>query len=289
MATTTAPRLSGMKFLVEKVIHFNDQTTVVLIGDQQNLGKHYAIKKVKRENPETDDIHIECAKASYNACQEQKLSQTLFVQYYDFVLKRKWLRVSEAEVLMEYVNGKSLVDTGRLTIAQYVLVFEQLASAMAILHRRKVLHGDLKTSNVMITNAGQVKLLNYGLAPVQAKFPKQEVGSREFAAPEKINKKAINELTDIYAFGATMYHALTGKVANTGTRYEGQGGAITIPAKLNPDIPIKLNNVIVTCLQSQADHRPKSMYDIHQQLEEMVKSMNLKPGQLKGAIPSNQE
>jgi serine/threonine-protein kinase len=289
MATATTPKLAGMKFLVEKVLHPDDHGTVVLIGDQGNLGKHYALKKIKRDEPDPDDYYIERARATHEACQEQKLSQSVFVQYYDFVLKRKWLKVSEAELLMEYVQGKSLADVGRLEIGQYVLVFEQLASAVALLHRRKVLHGDLKVGNAMISKTGQVKLLNYGLAPVQAKFPNQLVGDNEYAAPEHIKEKVLDEKTDLYAFGATMYRAVTGRAANSGTRLVGESGKIPIPSALNSSVPTRLSNLIVNCLQSSVDRRPESMYEVHRQLEDMVKQMNLEPEQLKGVTLSKQE
>ncbi len=290
MTAATTPKLAGMKFLVEKVLHSDEHGVVVLIGDQSNLGKHYALKKVKREDPEQDEIYIERARATWNACQTQKLTQALFVQYYDFRLRRKWLRVREAEQLMEYVPGKSLAELGRLSLNQYILIFEQLASAMGLLHRRKVLHGDLKTSNVMLSKTGQVKLLNYGLAPVQPKFPKQDVGSRDSTAPEQIKEKVIDEKTDVYALGATMYQAVTGRPANSGTRLMGEGGKIPIPRALNSQVPTDLNNLIVTCLQSSADRRPESIYEVHKQLEGMVAQRNLELELLKGlTLPRKEE
>lgn len=274
MSTAATPQLSNLKFLVEKILHSDDQGTVMLIGDQANLGKPYALKKVKRED-EKGDFYVERARATFLACQEQKLSSNIFVQYLDFRVKKKWFKVVEAELLMEYVNGKSLADLGKLPVGAAVLLFQALANGLATMHRRKVLHGDLRNSNVMISRSGQVKLLNYGVAAVQPQFPKHIVGSNEYMAPEQIKQKTINEKTDIYAFGALMYHALTGRIANSGTRSLGEGGKISTPTSLNSSVPVNLNNLIVTCLQTDADRRPESMSEINQQLEALAKHMHV--------------
>lgn len=280
MSSATSPQLGGMKFMVEKVLHSDDHGAVVLIGDQSNLGKHYALKKIKRED-EAADFYLERAKAAWSACQEQKLSSPVFVQYFDYRTRKKWFKVVEAELLMEYINGKPLSELGKVQVGQGILVFKQLATALATMYRRKVMHGDLRSSNVMITKSGQVKLLNYGVAAVQPAFPKYSVGVSEYMAPEQIKQKTINEKTDLYQFGALMYHVLTGRVANSGTRQLGEGGKISTPSALNSSIPVNLNNLIVTCLQSDPDKRPDSFSDVFNQLEGMANHMHLDEDQLK--------
>jgi serine/threonine-protein kinase len=281
MASSDTPQLSGLKFQVQKILNTDEHGTVVLIGDQSNFGKPYALKKIKRDD-EKDDVWVERARATFEASQEQKLTSNAFLQYYDLQIKKKWFKVVEANLLMEYVNGSTLAKLGKPAMGQSILIFQQLASALALLHRRKVYHGDLRPANVLVSRSGQVKVMNFGLAPVQAKFPKLDMGGRDVMAPEQIREHVINEKTDLYSFGAIMYQVLTGRPANTGSRIMGEGGKIPLPQSLNPAITTALNNLIVSCLQTDPDKRPDGMFDVNQKLEKLIQDQGLEAEQLKG-------
>ena len=88
---------------------------------------------------------------------------------------------------------------------QLVQVFEKVAAGLVHMHRRSVCHADLKPNNIMLSRAGDVKIIDYGLAWIKGE-PKDRVqGTPEYMAPETGQAQVVNERTDIYNFGATMY------------------------------------------------------------------------------------
>jgi serine/threonine-protein kinase len=271
-----------MKFLVEGLLDTSKGGTVTRIGDQNNFGKQYALKFINREGPETD-ILIEMAKATVEA--SGHLGHPAILKYFDFKLKRSFFKVTRAEILMEYVNGKSLDKLQNVTVGQWALIFKQVSAALAHMQRRKFLHGDLRPSRVMLARNGDVKVMGYGLSAVKdkTKIP----FAKQYAAPEQIKEKTLDEKTDIFSLGAVMYHCLTGRAPSIGTRDIGDdGGKTSSPIALNPKITSDFNNVIVTCLQRHPSKRPESLYDVSLQMEKVAAAFKLDAEALKGIAAS---
>ena len=274
-----APRLAGLTFLVEGVLDADGSATVLRISDRKQVRHPLALKVIKREEPE-DNARISRAGASCAA--SAKLHHPAILHYHDFRLRRSWFRISRAELLMELVEGRALDRIDEPENGPWVLIFREVAAALAHMHRRGVLHGDIKPSRIMLSTTGHVKVLGYGQSLLSN--PDHGRATPEYAAPERIKDGVLDEKTDIYALGATIYRALTGQVANAGRRSLGEtGGKISTPSALNPSIPAKLNNLIIACLQSGPARRPESMYEIHQRLDAIVPELDLKDDALKGA------
>ena len=95
-------------------------------------------------------------------------------------------------------------------------------------------------------------------------------------APEQATEKVVNEQTDLYNFGATMYRMFTGHYANLGmpdlgTAALGRRGKPKPPIKLVPDIPGTLNETIMACLEHNPDRRPAGVFEIKHQLVAVAK------------------
>ena len=118
---------------------------------------------------------------------------------------------------MEYVDGKTLDEVEAPTMAQLVLIFNQVAEALVHMHRRGVYHGDLKPGNIMVTKDGKVKLIDFGTAWLKGEVKNRIQGTPQYMAPESATEKVVDERTDIYNFGATMYRMFTGRYANPGS------------------------------------------------------------------------
>ncbi len=278
-----APKLSGMKYLVESILSTDGNSTVMRIGDQGALGKPYALKILKREGPE-DDYPIDLARAAAEA--SPKLGHPAILRYHDYRVKRTLLfQVSRAELLMEYVAGSSLDKIANLKVGPGILIFRQVAAALAHMHRRGVLHGDLTPANVLLSRTGQVKVAGYGLslatARPQGKQGPLPRGTKPYQAPEQAKDDTLDEKTDLYNLGATMYHALTGKPP-AARRPDGDVVKLTTPSAVNPKITPALNNLIVALLQAQPGKRPDDMFGVEQQLEAMAQEQGLDDESLKG-------
>src|SRR3954469_21945180 len=112
------PKLSEMTYRVVGTLGNGAGSTILEISDKTAGGKQYALKVVKRQDAD-DDIYIAQAKVEFEVA--QKLNHDAIVKIYDLRLKRSWFRVTGAELLMEYVEGKTLDEIEAPAMGQLVL------------------------------------------------------------------------------------------------------------------------------------------------------------------------
>ena len=196
--------------------------------------------------------------------------------------QRDWLfRVRKVHLLIEYAPGKTLDQSIRLTLPWLVQVFAKIAAGLVHMHRRNVYHADLKPNNIILTKAGDIKIIDFGLAWIKGE-PKERVqGTPEYMAPEQSKKATANERTDIYNFGATMYRLATGKLPPSTI---GSSGNTSIEAKLfanmlkpvkelAPTTPTALCELIHYCLAYDSKKRPERVSDVLHELEGLVEQL----------------
>lgn len=277
---TASPKLSSLKYLVTSILGADGNATVMLVTDKEPGGGRYALKVVKREEPE-DDLDIERLRAENEA--SAKLNFPSILKAFDFAVKRSWtFQVTRGELLTEYVDGKALSAFDEpMPIGPGVLIFHKVAGALAHMHRRGVFHGDLRPSKILLARNGSVKVRGYGLSLVDAKLRETFRPSPNYAAPEQLKEKTLDEKTEIYALGATMYHVLTG-LAPGGVLGRTEGRKLATPVSVNPRIPTALNNLLVTCLQSSPAKRPDDLDVIKTQLEALAKTLAVEDDALAG-------
>jgi eukaryotic-like serine/threonine-protein kinase len=121
-------------------------------------------------------------------------------------------------LIMEYVDGKPLdqyIESKRLSVEGILKLFIDVAAAVAYAHRNLIVHRDLKPSNILVTEQGEVKLLDFGIAKVLD--PNREDATTvavrltpEFASPEQIRGESISTASDVYSLGVLLFHTLTG-------------------------------------------------------------------------------
>jgi serine/threonine-protein kinase len=275
---TEPPKLASLKFVVSSVLHSSPTSSVMLIVDKRAEKGLYALKVLKREGAD-DDLPIERARARFEA--SGKLGHPSILKDLDFRLRRKWLRVYRAEVLMEYVEGKTLDSLTNLPMGPSILIFQHVAAALAHMHRRGVIHGELRPVQVMLSRSGQVKVRGYGINLVRQPFQAKLKIAGECIAPELSKKGVADEKTDIYGLGATMYQVLTGR-APGGVLGRSEGKKISTPSAINPAIPDPLNKLIIECIQSKPERRPPDMYEVVKRLEEMAGQLKTSETELHG-------
>jgi serine/threonine protein kinase len=238
-------------------------------------GRQYALKVVPIEGPD-DQKYLE--QAQHELLVAQKLDHPNLIKVYTLELQRNWLfRVKKVHLLIEYVNGKTLDTVPALSIPRLVQVFHRVASGLAHMHRRGVCHADLKPNNIMLSRAGEVKILDYGLAWIKG-HPKGRIqGTPEYMAPEQAKQSIVNERTDIYNFGATMYRLTTFRLppstipspGNPAVSSKVFANLLKPVSDFNPNAPHPLCVLIHNCLTFNAEKRPDRVADIADQLKKL--------------------
>lgn len=237
--------------------------------------REYALKIVTLDEP-GDEKFLDQAKHEFRV--SQMLGHPNLIKIYCLELKRNLLfKVKKAEVLIEYVNGKTL-DAIPVPLDQLVPVFAQVAAGLAHMHRRGVFHADLKPNNILYGKRGEVKVIDYGLAWIKGE-PKDRVqGTPEYMAPETVKNKVINERTDIYNLGATMYRITTLKLPpsvmpGADTLRVGSKAfksMLTPVTELNKAVPTALADLIHRCLSYDPEGRPERMGQVLDELTQIA-------------------
>lgn len=206
-------------------------------------------------------------------------------------------------LVMEYLEGESLAERlkrGPLPLDQLIKLGIEIAGALDRAHRAGIVHRDLKPGNIMLTKSG-AKLLDFGLAkpktaeitgsapllsaaitmssPVPGVSPLTTagtvLGTIQYMSPEQLEGKEADPRSDIFAFGAVLYEAATGKLAFEGKSQLSVATAILEKdpeplSALQPGLPAELNHVIKTCLAKNPEDRFQSAHDIAIELRWMA-------------------
>jgi Tol biopolymer transport system component len=194
-------------------------------------------------------------------------------------------------LVMEYVEGETLaarVARGALPLDEALACGIQIAEALERAHRQGIIHGDLKPGNVMLTKTG-AKLLDFGLArQLPSRSPQvfdtsdtstralppntaPVLGTLPYLTPEQLEEKPADARTDIFAFGAVLYEAITGRRAFDGDSHAAVVGAIMRahprPMAETRPVPAVLDRVVATCLAKDPDERWQNAGDLARELK----------------------
>jgi serine/threonine-protein kinase len=212
---------------------------------------------------------------------------------------------------MEYVEGETLLAKLRRerrlpwpTVIEYGV---QVCSAMKAALDAGIINRDLKPSNLLISNDGNVKLADFGVAQVFASSRLTKtggiIGTAEFMSPEQAQGQRATKKSDLYSLGAVMYTMLAGKPPYSGQTmldvlHKHRFGQYDKPRHYAPDCPSWLEDVIVQLLEKDPEKRPSDAYVTGKRLREILKKVELsksepKPGQMisgiAGGPPTGQE
>ena len=188
-------------------------------------------------------------------------------------------------IVMEYVPGKALdqlIPRRGLPTAETLKYAIQIADALAKAHAAGIVHRDLKPANIMVTDEGQVKLLDFGLAKLtEAPIGAEDatltvrdqtevgavVGTISYMSPEQAEGKPVDARSDIFSFGGVLYEMLTGQKAFHGDSRVSTLAAILTrePRPLSQaglDVPPELEKLIARCLRKDRERRLQHAADL---------------------------
>lgn len=186
---------------------------------------------------------------------------------------------------MEYIDGESLNQrlrrVGKLDEKEALTLGRNVALALQHAHSQNVLHRDIKPENIMLTQTGDVKLTDFGLAKLLADEQKITaegiaVGTPHYIAPEQARAlKETDHRADLYALGATLFHSITGRLP-----YEGDDGAEIMrrhvfeatpdPRTVDPSITPAIADMLMKLMAKDPDQRYQSGEELAQFLDTYV-------------------
>ncbi|MEZ6141746.1 MAG: serine/threonine-protein kinase [Zavarzinella sp.] len=240
--------------------------------------REYALKMIPIEDAD-DAKYIEQAKHEYKVA--QMLSHPNLIKIYSLEFRKSlFIKIKKVELLIEYLNAKPL-DTTIVPLGQLGAIFAQVAAGLVHMHRRGVFHADLKPGNILYGKRGEVKIIDYGLSWIKGETKDRIQGTPEYMAPETAAEKTINETTDIYNFGATMYRLTTHELPPLSLSSDPN---MILSAKtfhtmlkpvqeLNKAVPKSLCDLIHACLKFKPEKRPQRMVDVFEELKKIADEM----------------
>jgi eukaryotic-like serine/threonine-protein kinase len=210
-------------------------------------------------------------------------------------------------IVMQLLEGKTLRewieesrDKAATGIASLLDFGVQITAALDAAHQKRIIHRDIKPANIFITNQGQIKILDFGIAKfvdgaeayeaaavagavVEAGYPLPEpshtrtgllMGTPSYLSPEQVRHEKLDERTDIFSFGLVLYEMATGRQAFSANTASDIRNAVLneapIPArKLNPNLPPELERILSKALEKDREQRYQSGNEIRIDLERL--------------------
>ena len=184
--------------------------------------------------------------------------------------------------VMEYVEGLELGTAAKINEISHtnkIDIIIQILKALSYAHQNNVIHRDIKPENILITDSGNVKILDFGIA--QFYEEKHELtnqttsgsvmGTYNYMSPEqRESSENVTQRSDLYSVGVVMYELFTGKIPT---------GVFPEPFRLNAEIEPELNKLILGCLNQDPELRPKSAEQLKNDLLAISQGSHLNEGQ----------
>jgi TolB-like protein len=188
-------------------------------------------------------------------------------------------------IAMEFVEGETLRDRikkGPLKPEEALDYAVQIAAGLGVAHHRGVIHRDIKSANIMVTEQGQAKVMDFGLAKLRggSSLTKSQttLGTVAYMSPEQARGGELDLRTDIWSLGVVLYEMLAGELPFKGDHDQTVIYAILHrepkpPSKIQAGLPYGLDAIVLRALAKKAADRYQAMEELREDLEAVAEGL----------------
>ncbi len=196
----------------------------------------------------------------------------------------------EMFIVMEFIDGqelrKLLIDNGQLSIDNCLNYATQIAEGLKAAHAKGITHRDIKSSNIMVTKSGQIKIMDFGVAKIGDGIHLTKTGTTlgtvAYMSPEQMQGGEVDHRTDIWSFGVVLYEMLTGQLPFRG-EYEAAMMYLILNVEPQPisdlrtEVPLALEKFVEKALAKEPQKRFDSAQSMIQDLQKARASTSSPP------------
>jgi len=192
-------------------------------------------------------------------------------------------------ITMEYVPGEDLKSTiirvGQLSVGKAVSVAKQVCEGLSEAHHLGVVHRDLKPQNIMIDKAGNVRIMDFGIArSLKTKgitAAGMMIGTPEYMSPEQAELKETDQRSDVYSLGVILYEMVSGKLPFEGdsplsVAMKHKNEMPQDPKEINVHVSSELSQVILRCMEKNKENRYQRAEELYSELDNIEKGLPIK-------------
>ncbi|WP_100812565.1 Stk1 family PASTA domain-containing Ser/Thr kinase [Microbacterium sp. BR1] len=290
---TTEPRVLSGRYRIDELVGRGGMASVYR-GYDLTLGRAIAIKVLKRDL--ADDAAFR-TRFRLEAQAASRMANPTIVRVFDAGEETE--RDADGSthpvpyIVMELVEGallKDVIDAGPVPEADAVRYVDGILEALEYSHRAGVVHRDIKPGNVMITDAGQIKVMDFGIARAVSDSSSTVadttaiLGTAAYFSPEQAKGEAVDGRADLYSTGVVLFELLTGRAPFRGespvaVAYQHVSETPDAPSELNPEVSRALDAVVLRALA-------KDPFQRYQTAEQFRSALDAAVG---GAAPSKRQ
>ena len=259
-------------YKIEQKLGEGAASTIWLAKDPKT-GKQFVLKHVARKVAK-DIRFIEQLQDEFEV--SKKFNHPTLRKSVELKYSRSiFFKITAAALIQDYFEGTPLQLQKMGSLSQVLDTFIQVGKGLDSLHYLGFVHCDLKPSNILTNDKGDVKIIDFGQTAKIATVKERIQGTPDFIAPEQVEKRPVTVRTDVFNFGATLYWAVTNHKIPTlynvkkHKRDALRDEHIKPPTTYNPQIPEALSDLIMECVRLDPTQRPRSMGEVVKGLEEI--------------------
>jgi len=250
--------------------------SVIYLANDENENRQVAIKRAVLERAEDTRIFEQME-------MEYKVSKAVDHRYLRKCFKlmkfRNLLTVKEVVLVMEMFEGETLEDSPGLSLIDVLLVFRMVAEGLGGMHQQGYVHCDIKPNNILLGTNGAIKIIDLGQSCRLGTTKMRIQGTPDYIAPEQVRKQPLDQRTDVFNLGATMYWALTGKNIPTLIPKKNESIGLAVPKQvlapheMQGQIPLGISKLVMDCVKDSPSERPADMSAVTSRLDILIHSI----------------